>query len=125
MTSTLVKRSRVTSFMAFQLKPISLELKRTTVLKNETFLRRKKQVLINKLFMNCGVKSGGRFLVSLGKPDTSPQPIRFNLPPIGLGHSRFPALLVVCLYPLRALIGVPVVFHSGSSGCCVLFCSFF
>ena len=42
-----------------------------------------------------------------------------------LGHSRFPALLVVCLYPLRALIGVPVVFHSGSSGCCVLFCSFF
>lgn len=64
-------------------------------------------------------------LVSLGKPDTSSQPIRFNLPPIGLGHSRFPALLVVCLYPLRALIGVPVVFHSGSSGCCVLFCSFF
>lgn len=39
-----------------------IELKRTTVLKNETFLRRKKQVLINKLFMNCGVKSGGRFV---------------------------------------------------------------
>lgn len=64
-------------------------------------------------------------LVSLGKPDTSSQPIRFNLPPIGLDHSRFLALLVVCLYPLRALIGVPEVFHSGSSGCCVLFCSFF
>lgn len=28
-------------------------------------------------------------LVSLGKPDTSSQPIRFNLPPIGLGHSHF------------------------------------